>query len=234
MSDTFLLNAELRSDLGKGASRRLRRLADQVPAVIYGAKKPPQTLSLVHKDILKVLQHEAFFSSILTIEIDGKKEKAILKDMQRHPSKPRILHMDFMRISATDKMTMNVPLHFIGEDIAAGVKEGGMVSKLITELEVKCLPSNLPESINIDITNLEINGSIHISAITLPKGVELAHVIEDEAHDQLVVAINVQRVAEEIDEEADVEVSASDVPSDQKDNTADVANDKAKAAEDKG
>lgn len=231
MSEQFILKAELRQNVGKGASRRLRREADLIPAIVYGAKKAPQNLTLVHKDVAKCAESESFFSSIIGLEIDGKKEKAILKDIQRHPHKARILHIDLLRVSATEKLTMNVPLHFIGEDVAIGVKEGGMVNKLMTELEVECLPANLPESIDIDISGLEIDASIHISAIKLPTGVELAHAIEDDAHDHPVVSISVLRVAEEIDDT--VAPEASDVPSDQKANTADQANDAAKAAEDK-
>ena len=201
MSEHFTLTAETRSDVGKGASRRLRRDADKIPAIIYGANKPATSLSLIHKDVVKALQHEAFFSSILGIVIDGKKEKAILKDIQRHPYKPRILHIDFMRISASEKITMHVPLHFIGEEQAAGVKDGGVVAKHMTELEISCLPADLPEHIEVDITNLELDQSIHISAISLPSNVELTHAIEDDAHDHPVVGISIPKVAPEPEEE---------------------------------
>lgn len=226
MSEQFTVKAELRQDVGKGASRRLRREADLIPAIVYGGNKPAQNLTLVHKDIVKCTESEAFFSSIIALEIDGKKEKAILKDIQRHPSKARLLHVDFMRVSATETLNMSVPLHFIGEDIAPGVKEGGVVNKYMTELEIKCLPGNLPESINIDISALDLDGSIHISSLQLPTGVELVHAIEDDAHDHPVVGISVPKVSEELEETGAPE--AAEVPSDQKDDAADKADDAAK------
>ena len=231
MSVQFTLKAELRQDVGKGASRRLRRVANLIPAIVYGAHQPAQNLTLVHKDIVKLAENEAFFSSILVLDINGKTEQVILKDMQRHPNKARLLHLDFMRVSATEKLTMNVPLHFIGEDVAPGVKEGGMVNRHMTELEIECLPSNLPGSIDIDISGLELDDAIHISALKLPQGVELLHEIEDDAHDHPVVSISMPRSNEEDDDDAAPEASA--VPSDQKDDAADKANDAEKAAEEK-
>lgn len=232
MSEQFVVKAELRQDVGKGASRRLRREANLIPAIIYGANKPAQNVTVVHKDIIKFAQNEAFFSSILSLDVNGKKEKAILKDMQRHPNKAIILHMDFMRVSATEKLTMHVPLHLIGEEEAKGVKEGGVVTKHMTELDVKCLPADLPESIDIDITDLALDGSIHISGIKLPAGVELLHPIEDDAHDHPVVSIAEPKIIEE-PEENEAAPEAGDVPSDQKDDAADEADDAEKAAEEK-
>jgi large subunit ribosomal protein L25 len=222
MSEKFTLQAELRHDLGKGASRRLRRLNDLVPAVIYGLKKPALSLTLVHKDVMKLTQDEAFYSSILEVEIDGKKVQAVLKDMQRHPSKERILHLDFLRINAKEKLTMNVPLHFIGEDVCVGVKMGGKITKLMTELVIECLPSNLPESIDIDVTDMPLNTSLHIKDIVLPKGTELAHAIEDEAHNHPVISIAEPRLQAEETEEA-IDVPAADVPSKQKEDGPDKA-----------
>ena len=126
MSTSFIVNVELRDDLGKGASRRLRRLEDKIPGIVYGGGKKPQPLSMVHKDITKHLEDEAFYSHILTLKAGSKTEKVILKDIQRHPFKPRITHMDFMRISATQKLHTSVPLHFINEEACPGVKEGGV------------------------------------------------------------------------------------------------------------
>ena len=226
MSKQFTLTAENRSDMGKGASRRLRRQADAVPAIIYGAGQPAETLSFEHRKIIKALEQEAFFSSILNVVVNGKTEKAILKAVQRHPSKARILHLDFMRISASEKLTMQVPLHLIGEDTAVGVKEGGAITKYLTELEIKCLPGDLPEYIEVDISQLELDAALHISQIKLPKGVELATAIEDDAHDHSVISIATPKVVAE--EEPEAATEAGEVPSAQKDNAADEANDKAK------
>ena len=210
MSEHFTLNADIRSDLGKGASRRLRRLEDKVPGIIYGAHMPAQNLSLSHSELLKVLKHEAFFSSIIKLVVNGKPEKAILRDLQRHASKPRLLHIDFQRVSEKEKLHMRVPLHFMGEERAPGIKEhAGVLNKSFMELEILCLPSNLPEYIEVDISMLDIDQSIHLSDIKLPKGVELAHAIEDAEHNLTVVSIMKPRVVEEETTEAPV---AAEVP----------------------
>ena len=221
MSEQFTLLAERRTDVGKGASRRLRREQNSIPAIIYGGGKTAETLTLAHKDVLQALQYEAFFSSILSIQINGNKkdEKVILKAMQRHPSKTRILHMDFLRVSASEKLTLNVPLHLVGEDVAIGVKQdGGIINKQLGELEVKCLPANLPEYIEVDVSQLRIEQAIHISDIKLPKGVELATAIEDDAHDHAVVSIVMPKIV--ADSEATSTVAdADEEPSTEKNNS---------------
>ncbi len=174
MSTDFIVNVEPRADTGKGASRRLRR-AGLVPGIIYGAKKEPSMITLNHNELILHLDNEAFYSHILELKVGNKSEKVILKDLQRHPAKPFILHIDFLRISANESIKVQVPLHFIGEEVAPGIKAGGIVSRNLTEIEVSCLPKNLPEFIEIDISALELGSSLHLSDITLPKGVELAH-----------------------------------------------------------
>ena len=197
MANEFELSAQLRSDFGTRASRRLRGQNDQVPAVVYGTGQKNQTISLDHNKVTKALEHEAFFSHILTLHIDGKEEKVVLKDLQRHPYKPRVLHMDFLRVSMHEKLTMHVPLHFVGEATAPGIKAGGVVSHLINDLEIRCLPGDLPEFIEVDVSNLEMDQSVYISQISLPKGVELASPIEDDEHDHTVVNIHKPHVAAE-------------------------------------
>jgi len=189
----FNLSAELRSDMGKGASRRLRR-EGKVPAVIYGAEKEATSVTLDHNDLSKHLQHEAFYSHILTITVDGKAEKAVLKDLQRHPVRPVILHADFQRVSEKDKIRMHVPLHFKGEDVAPGVKVGsGAVTHNITQVEVSCLAKDLPEFIEVDISGLELDQVLHLSDLVLPKGVELVELTHGTSHDQPVVGIHKTR-----------------------------------------
>lgn len=193
----FELEAEVRQDIGKGASRRLRH-ANSVPAVIYGADQPPVSLTLNHDKVSVALAHEAFYSHILTLKHGKKAEKVILKDVQRHPSKPRVQHIDFLRVKADQKLRMNVPLHFIGEDEAPGMKEGGIFQHLMTDIEVSCLPENLPEFIEVDVTNLALDQAVHLSELKLPKGVELvafAHGVE--GHDQAVISIHIPRIIEE-------------------------------------
>ncbi|WP_027591207.1 50S ribosomal protein L25/general stress protein Ctc [Pseudomonas sp. RL] len=168
------LNAEARSDLGKGASRRLRRNANLVPAVVYGGDKAPQSISLLAKDFAKALENEATFSSVISLTIDGKAEDVVIKALQRHPAKSFVLHADFVRVVAGQKMTTTVPLHFINAENSVGVKQqGGEVSHVISEVEVSCEAKDLPEFIEVDLSNVEVGQILHLSDLKLPKGVQL-------------------------------------------------------------
>jgi large subunit ribosomal protein L25 len=217
MTNNLQLNAEIRTETGKGANRRLRR-ADKVPAVIYGANLDSKSLTLKHNEVIKALEHEAFFSQILTINVSGKPEQAVLKDLQRHPYKPKILHMDFMRIKATEKITMLIPLHFIGEEKAPGVKEGGIISHSISEVDIKCLPADLPKYIDVDMSNMALNDIVHLSDLKIPKNVELTALAQGEEYDQPVATLHMARIAEEIvpeeevpaEEEAEAEAKAEE------------------------
>jgi large subunit ribosomal protein L25 len=196
--ENFEINAELRTDIGKGASRRLRH-AGLIPAIIYGAGKDPVSLTLSHNEIVKSLNHESFYSNILTVNIDGKSEKAVLKDLQRHPYKPSILHLDLQRISETEKIHLRVPLHFINEDNCVGVKQGGgKISRQMAEVEISCLPKDLPEFIEVDLANVNAGEIVHLSDLVVPEGVELAAL----AHGDLpVVSVNVARGGKQENEE---------------------------------
>jgi len=200
MSDNFVLEAEPRTDLGKGASRRLRRTG-MVPAVIYGAGKDPVSISLKHNELRHSLENEAFYSHILTVKLGKKEEQAILKDLQRHPSKPVIMHMDLQRVSANEKIRVHAPLHFMNEETAPGVKEGGLVSHSQTEIEITCLPKDLPEYIEVDLGALELDASIHLSEISLPAGVEAVELTHGEGHDPSIVSIHMARGAKDVDVE---------------------------------
>lgn len=204
MTNIFELTAELRKDVGKGASRRLRRQADQIPAIIYGAGKQPTMITLPHNKIIHALENEAFYSHILDIKIgDQKKEKVILKDLQRHPYKPHILHIDFLRIKADTKITMNIPLHFINEETCIGVKnEGGVVVHHLNEVNISCLPADLPEFIEVDLAECKLNDIIHLSNLQLPKGAALTTNLEEEGADLPVAGVITPRVAEVIEETA--------------------------------
>ncbi|MBK8102406.1 MAG: 50S ribosomal protein L25/general stress protein Ctc [Cellvibrionales bacterium] len=188
---SFTLQAQTRADKGKGASRRLRRLNNEVPAILYGDDKAPAMLSVPHKDLAKCLESEAFYSSIITLTVDGQAQKVLLRDLQRHPAAPRILHADFQRVSGTKKIHMRVPLHFINEDICAGVKQqGGAINHSMNELEVSCLAADLPEFIEVDLAAVVVDQIVHISDLKLPKGVESVALSHGADHDLPVVAVH--------------------------------------------
>lgn len=204
MKQVFDLIAENREDQGKGASRRLR-LEGKVPAIMYGGGRPPRALVFDQNKVLHQLDHEAFYSSILTIKIGEKSQAAILKDVQRHPSKRQILHMDMQRILEDEKIRMHVPIHLVGEKVAPGVKLGGGAAyRLLTEVEVSCLPKDLPEYFEIDISHLELDEMLYLSDIKVPDGVEITELMHGEEHDQAVVSIHVSKAAP-IEEEAPTE-----------------------------
>ena len=209
MKDNFDLIAELREDQGKGASRRLRHKG-KVPAIIYGAGRPPRSLMFDQNKVLKKLENESFYSSILNIKVGEKSQAAILKDLQRHPAKHMIMHMDFQRIVDDVEIKMNIPLHFLGEDVAPGVKDGGgNVSHLMNDVEVSCLPKHLPEYLEVDVSELELDAMLNLSDIKLPEGVEILGLVAGEESDQGIVSIHVIKAApieEDIVEGAEVPV----------------------------
>ena len=200
MAISFELNAEPRTDTGKGASRRLRH-AGKIPAIMYGGNKDPESLTLEHNEVIRNLQHEAFYSHILTVKVGGSETRAVLRDLQRHPSKPFVQHMDLQRVSESEKLRMHVPLHFVGEETAPGVKAGGMVSHEIIEVEIECLPKDLPEYIEVDISGMEVGESLHLSDLTMPEGAVLLELARGEGHDLGVVSIHAKRGTAELEEE---------------------------------
>jgi len=205
MSTNFTINAKSREDTGKGASRRLRRLTGEVPAIIYGGKKDAEKISILHKDITKALENDAVYSSIISLSIDGKAEDTIIKDIQRHPAKQIILHMDFLRVSKTTKLQTRVPLNFINEDICVGVKlGGGLIAHTMTDIEISCLPKDLPESIDVDMAEVDVGQIVHLSDLTLPDGVESVSLSQGTDYDLTVATVNKQK-AVEIDEPSESE-----------------------------
>lgn len=208
MSQTFQLNATQRDAKGRSANRALRA-NNQIPAIVYGAHKDPQAITLDGVDVLKATKNETFYTRILTLSVDNKPEKVVVKHVERHPFKAKIHHMDFMRVSAKEKITMNIPIHFEGAEEAPGVREGGVVSHLMSEIEIRCLPDALPEAITVDLSRLELNHSLHLKEVKVPAGVEiiaLAH--GDETHDLPVASIHLPRQEEE--EPAETEAPAED------------------------
>jgi len=203
MSIDFSIDAEVRTDEGKGASRRLRH-AGRVPAILYGGEKQPQSISLQHNKIFNSLQEEAIYSHILTLNVAGEEQKVILRDVQRHPAKPVILHVDFQRVDDKHTINMHVPLHFIGDDICPGVKlEGGQVSHLMIEVEITCYPKDIPEFIEVDMSAMKIGDSVHLSELKMPEGVTLTALTHGEDHDQQVANCHATKVAVEEDPVSD-------------------------------
>ena len=206
MSDQFEIQAEVREDMGKGASRRLRRLADQVPAIIYGGDKDPQPLSLVRKDFEKALENEAFYSHVLSIKVGKTKEKAILKDLQRHPAKDSVMHADFLRVDDKVAIKVNVPIHFMNEESSIGVKvQGGIVQHQTTDIEIVCLPGDITEYIEVDMADVETGQIVHLSEVVLPKGVTSVALALGEDHDLAIASINAPKGGGDEDEDAVVE-----------------------------
>jgi len=212
----FELNVEPRPQIGRTSSRRLRKTG-KVPAVLYGGGEAPESMLVDHNTLAQQMTREAFFTSILTLKIGSKSQQVVVKDVQRHPFKPLIMHLDFQRIREDQEITLSVPVHFLNEANAKGVKEqGGVVDHLLTEVEVVCLPRYLPEYLEIDVTDLELNQLYHLSDIKLPEGVALVSL--KHGHDQPLVAVNPPR-----EEEIDVPVETAEVPAGEVPATAQVA-----------
>lgn len=207
----FVVNAVARSDEGKGASRRLR-LQGLIPAVVYGGEGEPQSVSLKHNKIIKALEDEAFYSSIITLDLDGDKQEVVLKDLQRHPFKALIMHADFMRITRGQPMKATVPLHFINEGDCPGVKNGGSVARSMSDVEIMVLPRNLPEYIAVDLSGLEIGGTVHLSDLPLPESAEIIALTHGADHDLPVVTVNAAKTEAAEDLDAPI-VDAGEVPS---------------------
>lgn len=214
---TILLEAQARTDMGKGASRRLRRLENKVPAVIYGGTKAPVSIHFQHNKVIKALEIERIYSSVFDISVDGKTEHVILKAVQRHPYKPIIMHMDLQRVSAKDMLTKFVPVHFVNEQTCKGVKAGGMINHTVTQVEIRCQAKDLPEFIEVDMANLEVGDVVHLSALKLPKNVHLTVDVTDSAHDAPVVGIHMPKSAaaeEETASEEQAPTEAAEKPED--------------------
>lgn len=190
----FTLNAQDRTLEGKGASRRLRRLEAKVPAVIYGGTEPAQSITLELRELVKALENEAFFSHVLTINVDGKPQQAVIKALQRHPVKNLPMHADFLRVSANQKLVRKVPLHFINQDTCVGVKVGGgEITHYTSEVEIACLPADLPEFIEVDMLALDVGKTLHLSDLKLPKGVEIPALALGHDHDQPVANVHASK-----------------------------------------
>lgn len=202
MSEQVELIARVRARSGTSLVRRLRREGD-VPAVLYGGGKPNISIAINHDVLFHSLEDEKFHSAVIVINTDGNKEQAILKDVQRHPHKTSILHADFQRVDQNKPIVITMPIHFEGEEECVGVRiDGGMISHLMSSVEVTCLPNDLPERIALDVSNLHKNESLHLSDIDLPDGVELTALMytESQDHDLAVVTVSPRKIEADIEE----------------------------------
>ncbi len=194
MVGSFEFDAEIRTTTGKGHARRSRRLG-KIPAIIYGGGGEQVQLYLAHHRVVKALENDAVYSHVLTLKFDGKEERAVLKALQRHPSKPIIMHMDFQRVNEKDKLHVHIPLHFINQEISVGVKKGGVVSHALVEVEVACLPQNLPEFIEVDMAKVDLGELVHLSDLKVPEGVELIDLTHG-GNDRTVASIHTNRTVD--------------------------------------
>ena len=213
----FEVIAEARDALGKGASRRLRRTG-RLPGVLYGAGKAPVSISLETSRVSKQMENEAFFSHILAVRVGGEEAQAVVKDLQRDPATSQILHLDLQRVSSTEELHMRVPLHFMNEEDSPGRRHGGVISHLMVDVEIGCLPRDLPEYLEVDMSGLDVGDSLHLSELVMPERVRLMALVHDPDNDQPVVTVQhpqkLEAVAEAEGEEAAEEEGAppADMP----------------------
>jgi len=214
MSDQVILHAKSREAKGKGASRRLRK-SGQVPAIIYGAGQEPRMISIDHNKLLKYELDDSFFSSILKIDIDGgDTENVLIRDYHRDPVKPKILHLDFLRVNMKEKLSTTVPVHFVGDENAPGIIEGGSLQRLVSELDIMCLPDDLPEFIEIDVSELTIGSSIRMAEVKAPEGVEIyaqvqmAEADAEQSDEMNLGLVSIAAPTVEVEEESASEVEA--------------------------
>jgi large subunit ribosomal protein L25 len=205
MKTSFELNAEFRDAQGKGASRRLRH-ENKVPAILYGGHREPRALAVDHTKLMLLLDEERFYSTIINIKVGEHNQAAVLKDVQRHPAKNAVLHVDLQRVLENEKIRMMIPLHFKGEAAAPGIKKGGVVSHLRNEVELSCLPKDLPEYIEVDLSGLDINQMLHLSDLKVGEGVEILEL--SHGRNSAIVSVHHAR-AEEVETPVGGEVAAA-------------------------
>ena len=219
MTETFEIEAEVREATGKAASRRLRRLTGRIPAVVYGGNQPSVAVTLLRKDFEHSLSNAAFYSRVLTIRVNGAEEQVILKDLQHHPARDQVMHADFLRVSDDVKIKVHVPIRFLNEETCIGVKtDGGMIQHQATDLEVLCLPGDMPEYIEVDMAGVSMGEIVHISDIELPPGIESVALSQGGDHDLAVSSVLARKggveeeeeeTLEDVVEDADVEATDS-------------------------
>ena len=208
MAEQIVIRAEFREHVGKGASRRLRRLADKVPGILYGGGRDPVPLSIPHRELSKAMQEEAFFSQILNLEVGELTQACVMRDLQRHPATERVQHIDFQRIREDRPVHMHVPLHFVNEEHCVGVRlDGGRLAHNLIEVEVSCLPKHLPEFIEVDVRDMHVGHALHLSDLQLPEGVSIVALGLGADHDMPVISVTARRGGSQ-DDDAEQESDA--------------------------
>ncbi len=207
MSSVFEFNAVSRVAAGTSSAKASRRNGN-IPAIVYGGNSEPEVIELNHNEVVKSLVNESVYSHILNLNIGGKVENAILKDMQRHPAKNQILHMDFMRVVMGEKLKLNVPLHFVNEELSPGVKEGGVVMHSMIDVEIECLPKNIPDYIEVNLAGLNIGDSLHLSQLALADGLEIVALTHGHGEDHDLSVVQIMKSRTGSDDAAEEEVAA--------------------------
>jgi large subunit ribosomal protein L25 len=208
---SITINAAAREDQGKGASRRLRK-EEKVPGIVYGGKNAPSMVTVDFHEITHLLENEDSFTSVLDLVVGKNKESVIIKDLQRHPSKNTISHIDFLRVDAKHAIITTTPLHFIGEDDNEALRVGALLNQFVVAIEISCLPKDMPHGIDVDVSGLAIGDHISLTGLVLPEGVVITALQHDdvEAHDQSVVSVSEAKIVAEVEEEIDAPSAEGD------------------------
>ena len=223
MSAALELNAEIRTLVGRSASRKMRRVEGKIPAVVYGAAEEGQNLTLNVNELSKLMQSEAFYSQILNISIAGKSQQVVVRDLHRSPDSGKVLHVDFLRVRADQEINVSIPLRFVNEENCIGVKVGGgLITHNLIEVEISCLPADLPEAIEVDVGDLDVGDSIHLSGLNVPNNVSIVALVSGDAdRDSSVVTVSVKRGGADLDDELEVAGEAGDQASESEDSESD-------------
>ena len=233
MSAALELNAEVRTVVGRSASRRMRRVEGKIPAVVYGAAEEGQNLTLNVNELSKLMQSEAFYSQILNISIAGKSQQVVVRDLHRSPDSGKVLHVDFLRVRADQEINVSIPLRFVNEENCIGVKVGGgLITHNLIEVEISCLPADLPEAIEVDVGDLDVGDSIHLSGLNVPNNVSIVALVSGDAdRDSSVVTVSAKRGGADLDDELEVAGEAGDQASENEDSESDAGGEEAEGSD---
>ena len=233
MSAALELNAEIRTLVGRSASRKMRRVEGKIPAVVYGAAEEGQNLMLNVNELSKLMQSEAFYSQILNISIAGKSQQVVVRDLHRSPDSGKVLHVDFLRVRADQEINVSIPLRFVNEENCIGVKVGGgLITHNLIEVEISCLPADLPEAIEVDVGDLDVGDSIHLSGLNVPNNVSIVALVSGDAdRDSSVVTVSAKRGGADLDDELELAGEAGDQASESEDSESDAGGEEAEGSD---